>query len=201
MPEFTSRPRITNLFSEFTEKFTNNAREHGVELHWIGVGTWKTPISNVFEKHLEAWKLSRENEALGNDDAMQGYEAEIGLMKLLIFIREIPILAYRKILGTSKPGIYSAKPEIKNEQNDSVLDKESVELLEKFFGRDRKQTDNLSTKSHQDAMQALLLEYRKLLIEARDFIREKNQIVPKILEDAITHINDVLGYKHWAGVS
>jgi hypothetical protein len=50
IPEFTPRDKIKNLFSEFAEKFTKNAQDRGVELRWIGLGTWRTSIPNVFEK-------------------------------------------------------------------------------------------------------------------------------------------------------
>ena len=60
-PDFTPRREITNLFGQFAQKFSDMARERGVELHWIGVGTWRTPVEIVPEKHLEAWKLSQEN--------------------------------------------------------------------------------------------------------------------------------------------
>src|SRR4030095_3157568 len=60
-PKFTPRNEITNLFTQFAEDFTKRARNRGVELHWIGVGTWKTHIDLIPEKHLEAWKLSQEN--------------------------------------------------------------------------------------------------------------------------------------------
>ena len=58
--KFMPRYQITNLFSEFAEGFTKSAQSNGVELYWIGVGTWKTPpgIDIVSEKHFEAWQLS-----------------------------------------------------------------------------------------------------------------------------------------------
>jgi len=61
LPEFQSRHKITNLFTQFAEEFTKKAQSSGVELHWIGVGTWKAPAGLILEKHLEAWKISNEN--------------------------------------------------------------------------------------------------------------------------------------------
>ena len=69
--EFLSRYWVkNNLFAQFTEEFSKTTREKGVELHWIGVGTWKTPVEVVSEKRLEAWKLSHENNAKGNQKAL-----------------------------------------------------------------------------------------------------------------------------------
>jgi hypothetical protein len=96
VPDFTSRYKITNLFNEFTNDFTKKAQERGVELRWIGVGTWRTPIANVGEKHLEAWKLSRENQANGSDDAINGLRLETVLTRNMELIQEIPLASYRQ---------------------------------------------------------------------------------------------------------
>jgi len=98
-PEFTPRYKITNLFTQFAQEFTNNARDRGVELHWIGVGTWKTPIEFVSEKHLEAWKLSRENVGKGSEDAIKKFEAETILLNMTTLIQDVPVAAYQKALG------------------------------------------------------------------------------------------------------
>jgi hypothetical protein len=60
-PSFQARDKIKNLFAQFTEEFTRRARDRGVELHWIGVGTWESPIKDISEDHLQAWLLSQEN--------------------------------------------------------------------------------------------------------------------------------------------
>ena len=53
-PEFQPRYKVSNLFTQFAEDFTKKAHNKGVELHWTGVGRWKTPpeIEIVREKHL-----------------------------------------------------------------------------------------------------------------------------------------------------
>ncbi len=98
-PEFTARYKITNLFTQFAEEFTKTARDRGVELHWIGVGTWKTHLDVVPEKHLEAWKLSRENLGKGSDDAFKKFENETILLKMMTLIQDVPIASFNnKIL-------------------------------------------------------------------------------------------------------
>jgi hypothetical protein len=201
VPEFTPRHKITNLFSEFTEKFTNNARDRGVELRWIGVGTWKTPIPNVVENHLEAWKLSRENQANGSEDAMKEFEDEISLNKLIEFIREVPILTYRKLIGSTQPIV---EPETNGVENEGEVSEDedtgpsgnARPIILSLFGGERQKTI-----SHSDAMKQLLIEYRKLLIEAAEFIQAKNELVPFRVTRGIRYIEDVLAWPtwHWLG--
>lgn len=98
-PEFTPRYKITNLFAEFADEFTKSAHDRGVKLHWIGVGTWNTPIELVTEKHLEAWKLSRENLAKGSKEALESYENEAILLQMAYLIQDVPVDAYQKALN------------------------------------------------------------------------------------------------------
>jgi len=56
---FQSRSKITARFYE--AEFQKKARNLGVNLIWIDIGTWKLPPSVVLEKHREAWNLAREN--------------------------------------------------------------------------------------------------------------------------------------------
>lgn len=101
-PDFISRQKITDLFSEIEEKFVQKCRERGVELPWIGVGTWKTPVEIVPEKHLEAWKLSRENLNRGSDAAMKDFENETTQQKMMVLIQDVPLGAYQKATSEEK---------------------------------------------------------------------------------------------------
>lgn len=107
-PEFTPRYEIKNLFSQFVEEFTKSARERGVELHWIGLGTWKVP-TEIFpetkvvpEKHLDAWRISRENLAKGNNDAMKKYANEAIQQETMTLIQDVPVGAYQKAVEEQK---------------------------------------------------------------------------------------------------
>src|SRR6185436_15905230 len=86
-PDFTPRREITNLFSQFAQKFSDTARDRGVELRWIGVGTWKTSVEIVPEKHLEAWKLSQDNLLRESKDALDKWEKDAIIQKMLILIQ------------------------------------------------------------------------------------------------------------------
>jgi len=52
---------------------------------------------------------------------------------------------------------------------------------------------------HRHDMRTLLLDFRQQFIEAIEFMKAKNEAVPSNVEEALRHINIVLGYKHWAG--
>jgi hypothetical protein len=96
-PKFTARYEITNLFTQFEKEFTESSHSRGVELHWIGVGTWKTPAEIVPQKHLEAWKISRENLIKGSEMARSVLETETISLNITSLIQDVPIAAYQKI--------------------------------------------------------------------------------------------------------
>jgi hypothetical protein len=84
------------LFTQFAEEFTKKAHNNGVELHWIGVGTWKTPIEIVPEKHLEAWKLSNENLYRESPEALSKIETDAILQKTIALVQDVPIAAHMR---------------------------------------------------------------------------------------------------------
>ena len=95
-PNFQPRHIVSNLFSQFTEGFSKNASNRGVQLGWIGVGTWKTPSEIVPEKHLEAWRLSRENLARGNQGELDGLRNETQLQQTLRLVQNIPLARFQQ---------------------------------------------------------------------------------------------------------
>jgi hypothetical protein len=104
LPEFQPRYKVSNLFTQFAEDFTKRAHNNGVELHWIGVGTWKTPpeIEIVPEKHLEAWKLSNENLYRESPDVLSKLETEAILQKTIALIQDVPIAAHMRAVDDEK---------------------------------------------------------------------------------------------------
>jgi hypothetical protein len=94
LPEFQPRYKITNLFTQFAAEFTKKAQSSGVELHWIGVGTWKTPVEIIPEKHLEAWKLSNENFYRESPEVLRELEKEAIMQKTVSLIQDVPVAAY-----------------------------------------------------------------------------------------------------------
>jgi hypothetical protein len=101
-PDFKPRREISNLFNQFAQKFSDRARERGVELHWIGVGTWRTPAEIVPEKHLEAWKLSQENLYRGNEEMLKQLENEAIIQKMVMLIQDVPVATYENSTDEEK---------------------------------------------------------------------------------------------------
>ena len=102
LPEFQPRHKISNLFTQFAEEFTKKAHSNGVELHWIGVGTWKTSVEIVPERHLEAWKLSNENLYRESPEELSKLENEAILQKTIMLIQDVPIVAQLKATTEEK---------------------------------------------------------------------------------------------------
>ncbi|MEW6085226.1 MAG: hypothetical protein AB1607_11585 [Chloroflexota bacterium] len=101
-PDFVPRPQIKgDLFSEFVESFNKTARERGVKLQWIGIGTWNSPIEKVFSKHIEAWKISRENAGMDGNDALKGFSINAVLHKMTELIQDIPLRSYQQASQTA----------------------------------------------------------------------------------------------------
>ncbi len=73
-----------------------------VELHWIGVGTWKTPVEIVPEKHLEAWKLSNENLYRESSEVLSKLENDAILQKTIMLIQDVPIAAHMRATTEEK---------------------------------------------------------------------------------------------------
>ncbi len=99
-PKFHGRSELTARFLDENEGFAQRAREQGLELHWIGVGTWKMPDESsreaVKQKHLEAWQFHRETAARSHPKAI-GAVAEGALVEeKLRLIRYVPLASHQR---------------------------------------------------------------------------------------------------------
>jgi hypothetical protein len=90
--EFIARPQLTRMFYE--KDFRERTAKRGIEIKWVGVGTWTTPAEIIPGKHMEAWKLSRDNFAKGNPDALKGLQNETKLKEHLRLINETLVNFY-----------------------------------------------------------------------------------------------------------
>ncbi|MEW6716263.1 MAG: hypothetical protein AB1345_01985 [Chloroflexota bacterium] len=93
---FFSRPEIT---SELRNSVALHAAEKGVQLEWIGIGTWVTPSEIITTEHLEALKLSIENQKRGNKQALEQLERENRRSEITRHIQEVPVAVYRECKG------------------------------------------------------------------------------------------------------
>ncbi len=92
--EFIPRDQITDLFYDYAKEFSQRAETRGVELKWIGVGTWVIPAHVIPERQLEAWKLSRKAQLNQNEYVLARLSAESRLTELLRLVDEVPNLYY-----------------------------------------------------------------------------------------------------------
>lgn len=104
-PPFVSRNLISSLFSQFAKKFTGNAQKNGVELRWVGIGTWKIPNeiaeAAVTKAHFAAWKLTQENIKRSDDKALENILREAELKKLTSMIQNVPLAVYQDRLDNN----------------------------------------------------------------------------------------------------
>ena len=213
VPDFQARDKIKSLFAQFTDEFTSRARNSGVELHWIGVGTWESSVEIVPEKHLEAWLLTQDNLKNDSPEEMNKLEQKMVIEKMTELIQKVPIGAYEQIITEayrtrrSKKQTKSKKESFKVDNlnsDDKVFSEEEMKVFISVMDR----LQNRQEQKHDEAeepedieheMQALLLEYRKQFRETADLIKDKNEAVPQDILDAIKHIDNQIA--HWLGNS
>jgi hypothetical protein len=88
-PTFTSRAGITALFTD--DSFKKLAAGKGLQVNWIGVGTWDIPAEIIPANHMDAWKLSRENFTRGNEEALRTLRDEQKQQGYLRLVQGMPI--------------------------------------------------------------------------------------------------------------
>jgi hypothetical protein len=96
------REEVADLFFDFASGFSERAKERGIELQWIGVGTWVLPSQIIPERHLEAWRLSYETRARKNPATLQRIREENRLAELLRLVDDLPTTFY-SLLGQDVP--------------------------------------------------------------------------------------------------
>jgi hypothetical protein len=104
LPDFKARPIISNLFKQFAREFTERASNRGVELHWVGVGTWKMPTKITDDvitgKHLDAWRLSNENLSRSSPSALKELRQETRTQRIISQIQDVPLERFKLSSGS-----------------------------------------------------------------------------------------------------
>ncbi len=100
---FVPRDQLTDLFYDYAKEFSKQAEKRGVELHWIGVGTWVTPSQIIPERQLEAWKLSCDNRLRCSEQSLSHCRKESRLIELIRLIDEVPNTFYNLIQLNTSP--------------------------------------------------------------------------------------------------
>lgn len=214
-PEFYPRPKIRDLFARFADDFTAKAHESGVELHWIGVGTWEVPEATHPKNHLEAWKLTQENLKNGSEDEMKKTDKKATVAKMKEIIAKVPVGTFEEITAAAKPS-KKAKAEQKKEEKSAAEEMEPEDVVEEKEGqpsvedeekkileeilqnlKEEKEETGQKAPSHDHQIKALLLAYRNHIQETIEFLRAKNEQVPENLVNAVKFIDNLSA--HWVG--
>jgi hypothetical protein len=97
---FHSRTELIERFTKSTDGFAQRARERGLELHWVGVGTWKIPdeLSHelISEQHLEAWRMNLDNAARSSPESAEQITEDAYYREKLRLIQDVPVAAHYK---------------------------------------------------------------------------------------------------------
>jgi len=93
-PSFHPRTELTDRFMKYTDSFSKRANARGMDLQWIGVGTWKASNDLVNVRHLEAWRLNLDNAMHSSDEALAQVADEACLIEKLRLIRTVPLDVY-----------------------------------------------------------------------------------------------------------
>lgn len=97
---FHPRTELIDRFMRATDGFAQRARERGLELHWIGVGTWRMPNELtddlIKEQHLDAWRLNRENTDRSSPETVESITSEAYFSEKLHLIQNVPLDSNQK---------------------------------------------------------------------------------------------------------
>lgn len=106
-PQFISRDAISRqLYDEVNAR----AKARGMQLQWIDIGTWVLPeeARKIQEEHLEAWKISVNNQSRGAPAALELIRRESKNTELQILFRDVPLNTYydqRALLEEDPPAL------------------------------------------------------------------------------------------------
>ena len=95
--EYVPRPQITDLFYSRAEE-TKLAR--GIQIDWIGVGTWDFPARLIRDRHQDAWRITHENLAKSHPAVFNSARQGQKVKEILHLIRAVPIDHFKRVAGT-----------------------------------------------------------------------------------------------------
>ena len=96
--EYVPRPQLTDLFYTHAKETWPEA---GMQIDWIGVGTWDFPAQVIRTRHQEAWRISHENLARNNPAAYQRLRSQQKIGEVQRLIQSIAIATFQKVNSVS----------------------------------------------------------------------------------------------------
>jgi hypothetical protein len=94
---FVSYDQLSDIIEEFISGFSDTARNRGVEVQWIGIGTWEMPKQIIPERHRDAWKISRQNQIRKSKATLRRIRENASLQERMRLIQSVPVGVYREL--------------------------------------------------------------------------------------------------------
>ncbi|MEN4011192.1 MAG: hypothetical protein AB1453_07915 [Chloroflexota bacterium] len=98
-PPFIPRTQLSNFFKDFAMEFPQAARQRGVRLEWINVGTWHTHEEIILDQHIEAWRLSVENLTRANSRVLEEIRNRIRVQTYQRIIQQNFLLTVAQLIS------------------------------------------------------------------------------------------------------
>jgi hypothetical protein len=94
--DYVSRPQLTDLFYNRAEE---SALARGVEIDWVGVGTWDFLAQLIPARHQEAWRITHDNLMKNNPAAFNGLRWQHKINETLRMIQMVPIGTFKQVMS------------------------------------------------------------------------------------------------------
>ncbi len=96
-PPFIPRTQLSNFFKDFATEFPQAARQRGLRLEWINVGTWHTPEEIILDQHIEAWRLTAENLTRSNPRVLDEIRNQVRIQTYQRIIQQNVLLSIAQL--------------------------------------------------------------------------------------------------------
>ncbi len=94
--EYVSRPQLTDLFYTRAEE---SELARGVQIDWVGVGTWDFLAQLIPARHQEAWRITHDNLMKNNPAAFSGLRWQHKINETLRLIQMVPIGTFKRVMN------------------------------------------------------------------------------------------------------
>lgn len=92
--QFVSRNMLTERFYQANIGFSPI---RGIELEWIGVGTWGGPVERLSGQHQEAWRITRQNEISRRPGALNRVQSDSRAAEFTRLVQSIALESYASL--------------------------------------------------------------------------------------------------------
>ncbi|HTP03286.1 MAG TPA: hypothetical protein VMJ64_18055 [Anaerolineales bacterium] len=98
--KFYPRAELLDRFNRSSGSFAQRARDRGLQLHWVNVGTWRMPDElgqdQIRDRHQEAWRLNRENARQSSPENLERSAQDAYYNEKVRLIQRVPLEAQQK---------------------------------------------------------------------------------------------------------